>query len=38
MYFNENKSSPQGQVHFFPVIMDARILEEQMLKYIGKKP
>eukprot|EP01036_Dinobryon_divergens_P035326 gene35326-45743_t len=37
MYFKETQTSPQGQVHLFPVIMDGRLLYETMMQKIGPK-
>ena len=37
MYFKETQTSPQGQVHLFPVIMDGRLLYQTMLQKIGPK-
>lgn len=35
MYFKENQTSPQGQVHLFPVIMDGRVLFDCLTENVG---
>ena len=35
MYFKENQTSAEGQVHLFPVIMDGKMLYETMMKKVG---
>ncbi len=37
MYFKETQTSPKGQIHFFPVIMNAKILNDVMVERIGVK-
>jgi Protein of unknown function (DUF3119) len=35
MYFKENQTSPEGQVHLFPVIMDGKILYNTLMEKVG---
>jgi hypothetical protein len=35
MYFKETQTKPEGQSHLFPVIMDSKILEQQMTGKVG---
>jgi Protein of unknown function (DUF3119) len=35
MYFKENQTSPEGQVHLFPVIMDGKILYDTLMEKVG---
>lgn len=35
MYFKENQTSAEGQVHLFPVIMDGRVLYDQLMEKVG---
>jgi Protein of unknown function (DUF3119) len=35
MYFKENQTSPEGQVHLFPVIMDGKMLYETLMEKVG---
>jgi len=35
MYFKENQTSPEGQVHFFPVIMDGKVLYNTIMEKVG---
>jgi len=35
VYFRETQTKPEGQIHFFPVIMDGRKLYETMLERCG---
>lgn len=35
MYFKENQTSPEGQIHLFPVIMDGKILYESLMEKVG---
>jgi hypothetical protein len=37
VYFNENQTSPKGQLHLFPVIADGKKLYETMLERFPKK-
>jgi len=37
MYFKETQTSPQGQSHLFPVIMNGKNLYEAMMKNVGPK-
>eukprot|EP01040_Poterioochromonas_malhamensis_P011025 gene11025-12017_t len=37
VYFNENQTSPKGQIHFFPVLMNGKTLYETMVERIGVK-
>mmetsp|Transcript_17795 Transcript_17795/g.16068 ORF Transcript_17795/g.16068 Transcript_17795/m.16068 type:complete len:197 (-) Transcript_17795:104-694(-) len=37
MYFKETQTSPKGQIHFFPVIMDSKVLNDVMVERIGNK-
>lgn len=36
MYFKETQTKPEGQIHFFPVIMDGRELNDVLMKKVGK--
>lgn len=35
MYFKENQTSPEGQVHLFPVIMDGKVLYDTLMQKVG---
>ena len=35
MYFKENQTSPEGQVHLFPVIMDGKVLYDTLMEKVG---
>jgi len=35
VYYKETQTKPEGQVHFFPIIMDGKKLYEQMLSKMG---
>lgn len=37
MYFRETQTRPEGQVHFFPVIMNGQKLYDVMMERIGEK-
>jgi hypothetical protein len=38
MYFNEIQTSPKGQLHLFPVIMDGKQLYEVLMERVGSNP
>lgn len=38
MYFKEIQTKPEGQIHFFPVIMKSDVLKELMILRVGTKP
>jgi hypothetical protein len=38
VYFKETQTSPDGQIHFFPVIMNGKVLYETMVEKIGILP
>ena len=35
MYFKENQTSAEGQIHLFPVIMDGKVLYNQLMEKVG---
>ncbi len=35
VYFKENQTKPEGQIHFFPIIMDGKALYEVMNERCG---
>ena len=35
MYFKENQTSAEGQVHLFPVIMDGKVLYDTLMEKVG---
>lgn len=35
MYFKENQTSPDGQLHLFPVIMSSKVLFDTMMERVG---
>lgn len=35
VYFKEVQTKPEGQIHFFPIIMDGRVLYEVMSERCG---
>ena len=36
-YFKENQTKPEGQVHFFPIIVKANELNDILMEKVGKK-
>jgi hypothetical protein len=36
VYFKETQTKPEGQIHFFPIIFDGKVLYETMLERCGK--
>jgi hypothetical protein len=35
MYFKENQTSPEGQVHFFPMICNGKVMYETLMEKVG---
>lgn len=35
MYFKETQTSPKGQLHLFPVIMNGRVLYDELMSKVG---